>query len=521
MTETSKQKKYLMWYKVKELFSKGLNKTQIGRVVGLHRETVAKYIGMSEEAFLASESYDRHYGHKLDGYGKFTIELLRRWPFLSAPQVHDRLKENFADLPDVNPRTVFNFVNRIRIENDIPKENEKSCRPYEKQPEPAYGEYSQADFGERWMDVTGGRKKKVYFFAIGLRRSRYKYVYFSEKPFTATTAAYAHELAFDYFGGFTRHILYDQDKVFLSDENLGDLALTHAFRSLVRENGFNPVFCRKGDPESKGMIENIVKYVKGNFLSGREFVSIEQLNSECLGWLDRTANGTEHHGIHRIPAEVFEEERKYLTPYKGVPTPPAEQMKRYHVRKDNTISYHSNYYTVPTGTYQGRDTEVYVSESNGTLNIFSVETGKTIASHPVSAEKGCLIRNQSHLRDREGSIDEYESLVRKGLPSGAEVDAYLAQLRQSKGRNYRDNLLVIRRRKDKYSEATMLDAINACLEAKIFNANDLMQVAETIRMRKDEQPLECAIVIQAATGGTYADIIPEKTDINSFNVLFQ
>ena len=67
MTETSKLKKYLMWYKVKELFSEGLNKKQISRTLKIHRQTVAKYLKMSEEEFRSSASYDRQYGHKLDG----------------------------------------------------------------------------------------------------------------------------------------------------------------------------------------------------------------------------------------------------------------------------------------------------------------------------------------------------------------------------------------------------------------------------------------------------------------------
>lgn len=97
MTETSQLKKYLMWYKVKELFSTGLNKTQIGQSLGLHRQTVAKYLSMTEEEFISSQSYDRHYGHKLDGYESYVVNELRKWPFLSAPQLHDRLKEHFSD----------------------------------------------------------------------------------------------------------------------------------------------------------------------------------------------------------------------------------------------------------------------------------------------------------------------------------------------------------------------------------------------------------------------------------------
>ena len=60
MNETSKLKKYLMWNKVNELFSDGLNKTQIGQSLGLHRQTVSKYLSMTEEEFMSSKSYDRH-----------------------------------------------------------------------------------------------------------------------------------------------------------------------------------------------------------------------------------------------------------------------------------------------------------------------------------------------------------------------------------------------------------------------------------------------------------------------------
>ncbi len=43
------------------------------------------------------------------------------------------------------------------------------------------------------------------------------------------------------------------------------------------------------DPESKGKIENVVKYVKQNFLYNRCFCDIATLNEEVLQWLNRTA----------------------------------------------------------------------------------------------------------------------------------------------------------------------------------------------------------------------------------------
>ncbi|MCE8851106.1 helix-turn-helix domain-containing protein, partial [Bacteroides fragilis] len=38
-----------MWYKVRELQSKGLNKTQIGKYLGVDRSTVRRYLRTSRE----------------------------------------------------------------------------------------------------------------------------------------------------------------------------------------------------------------------------------------------------------------------------------------------------------------------------------------------------------------------------------------------------------------------------------------------------------------------------------------
>ncbi|WP_244950936.1 hypothetical protein [Phocaeicola dorei] len=93
--------------------------------------------------------------------------------------------------------------------------------------------------------------------------------------------------------------------------------MTRTFRAFVNEQHFQPVFCRPADPESKGKVENVVKYVKRNFLAGRTFNSLEVLNTEVLQWLEKTGNGKIHGTTRLVPAEEFEIERKYLLPYYG------------------------------------------------------------------------------------------------------------------------------------------------------------------------------------------------------------
>ena len=115
--------------------------------------------------------------------------------------------------------------------------------------------------------------------------------------------------------------------------------LTRKFQTFVREQHFQPVFCHKADPESKGKVENVVKYVKENFLVARVFRDIDSLNREALEWLERTGNGKVHGTTRLVPREDFAVEKGFLMPYHGTPQPPQEEMREYHVRKDNTVQY--------------------------------------------------------------------------------------------------------------------------------------------------------------------------------------
>lgn len=56
-------------------------------------------------------------------------------------------------------------------------------------------------------------------------------------------------------------------------ENSGDFILTQDFRVYKERRRLNLHICRKSDPESKGKIENVVKYKKHNFAKHLYFAS--------------------------------------------------------------------------------------------------------------------------------------------------------------------------------------------------------------------------------------------------------
>ena len=64
-------------------------------------------------------------------------------------------------------------------------------------------------------------------------------------------------------------------------------------------------FCRKADPQSKGKVENVVKYVKNNFLYGRPWYDLQTLQAQGMAWLQRTGNAMPHSTTRKIPLEEW------------------------------------------------------------------------------------------------------------------------------------------------------------------------------------------------------------------------
>jgi transposase len=483
MKAKQNNQKVIMWYKVRELFERGFNKSQISRELGMDRGTVIKYLGMSEDEFFGWINKPCCMPVKLQSYHDYVKSLLEAHPYLSSSQVEDRLKENYQDLPQVHSKTVHNFVQRVRSAEGIKKRRDQSPRVYQKLPETDYGHQAQADFGKYRMQTKGGGFKDVHFFVMVLCRSRFKFVYFQDKPFTSKDTVLAHEECFKHFKGQPAEVVYDQDRVLIVDENLGDILLTGEFRAYCNQSGFKPVFCRKSDPESKGKVENVVGFVKKNFLRGRAYEGIDSLNASALGWLERTGNGKEHAGIKKIPRQEWLVEQPLLKPLKQAP-PGVPEKKRYRVRKDNTVSYRGNFYTLPLGTYTGADTWVLLDEAGGELRLYAT-AGELLTTHPAGTSRGATIRNSDHLRDKSESLPALMESVGKILPPGERTAAFLDNLRADKPRYFRDNLLVIKERGAGIGAEYLSPAIDMCIEGGIYNSYRLIEIAGNIKKSQE------------------------------------
>ncbi|ULB33506.1 hypothetical protein [Proteiniphilum propionicum] len=176
-TQIHDLRKVRMWYEVKELSSNpGNSDSKIAKKLGIDRRTVSRYKKMSEEEFHEFSMKQRVYELVLSPYYPDVLSLLSIDNGLPAAVIEDRLKEKYPDLPKVNSKTVYNFVQHVRRQEKIPVP--EKIRQTEALEEFAYGSQAQVDFGTAQMRRLDGSRRRVYFFALVLSRSRYKYVFF-------------------------------------------------------------------------------------------------------------------------------------------------------------------------------------------------------------------------------------------------------------------------------------------------------------------------------------------------------
>jgi len=510
--------KLIMYHQIQKMSREGWSKSRISEFLGINWRTVTKYLEMSEEDYLAFIEAQGNRQKVLTPYEGFVKIKLDKYPDTKAAQIHDWLKEHYPDFPEVTPKTVYNFVMWVRQRHNIPIPD--SQREYSIVEELAYGKQAQVDFGEYNMRDGQGKRVKVYFFTMVLSRSRFKFAFHSLTPFTSALTVHAHIKAFEYFGGIPKEIVYDQDKVLMVNENLGNLILTEVFQAFVQAMPFEPVFCRKADPQSKGKVENVVKYVKYNFLYNRPFSDIETLNQECLEWLSRTANGMPHSVTMEKPKDQLHIEQEHLLeipPYTFDEPEPV-----FPVRKHNVVLYKKNWYTVPEGTYKDRGTQVTILAQEGELVIKDM-SGRHLATHEISFGRGRLISNTDHKRDKSKKIDGLMLDVAVLFPDNDSALIYLERIRKEKQRYARDQFQYIRKCVERANADIAGKTLRCCMDNGIYDAKDFEAVLDMYleQSKTDGRTVTELKQVSLTINKKIAEITPNTSNIMDYEKIMK
>lgn len=327
-------------------------------------------------------------------------------------------------------------------------------------------------------------------------RIRFKYVEWLDRPFRTSDLIRIQENAFHYFGGMTAEIVYDQDRLLAVSENAGDLILTESFTKYHQFRRFKVELCRKSDSESKGKIEQVIKYVKNNFAKHRIYDNLNTWQQDALKWLKRTGNYKVHHNIKKRPFEMHALEKQHLQTVSG----------NYHfenisstnitrtIHKDNVIRFEGNRYSVPLGMYRGdKENIAYVYVADGKLSISLHPAGDIIAIHTVSEDKGQVITDQVHRHRSQTKRDQLVAQVFELLDDTELANGLIQTLHTHYPRHTIDQLKIVLQSAKQHPKH-INDAVKELKRLGLTSANDLRDITISLDIQHGKHKAKQAVI---------------------------
>ena len=143
----------------------------------------------------------------------------------------------------------------------------------------------------------------LFVFCAVVAWSRFRFVYFTDNLGAEATMEALAE-CFERIGGVPKTALTDRMGCLKGGTVAGLVIPTPAYVRFATHYGFRPDFCEGADPESKGLVENLVGYVKSDLMIPEQLTvaDLATANAKGQAWCDEV-NAAVHSEIAAVPAE--------------------------------------------------------------------------------------------------------------------------------------------------------------------------------------------------------------------------
>lgn len=453
------------WAEIRRLhLVEKLSIREISRTLNLHRQTVRNALKRDHAPVRAMRSR----GSILDAWEKDIEEILGRTPRMTAVRMLEELERR-------------GFKGKITVVRQrLAKHREKRhAEPFVRRlfhP----GEAAEVDWAACGSIDVGGRKRRVSGFVMVLCYSRMIYLEFTISE-ALEEFQRCHQNAFAIFGGAPRKCLYDNLRTAVAAHVGRDVRWNPRFTDFAGHYLFEPIACNVAAGWEKGRVERAIQYVRSNFLLGREFRSLEEMNVAAIAWRDEKANRRIHKTTGRRPIDLFGDDRARLLALPDVAYD-TRILRSVRVTPDCRVQFEYNTYSVPP-KYVGQELTLRASPTE----ICVYEGPSLVARHGRSYEthkdhldpehaKAVLIRK----RRAWG-----QSLQRLFLALAPEAEKYLSGLVKSElsvERHLRRILDLVAI----YGKAEVMGAVVRALEYGAFGSDYIENILLTERRRRRE-----------------------------------
>jgi transposase len=369
--------KVALWAEIRRLSEiEKLSGWAIARQLHCSRHTVAAALKLEQPPTQTAAPR----ASLLDPYMDRIKELLAKYPDLSAV----RIREEIARGPDGyagSAAVLRRYLRQVRPARG---------RVYQ---EVHYdpGQAMQVDWGDCGSVQVGSTKRKVSVFVAVLCYSRLLYIEFT---LSQRKAEFYRGLvnALTFFGGSPRAVIFDNLKTAVLNGSGRSACFHPEFLALCGYFCMQPLACAARDPESKGVVEGSVRYVKHNALAGRseELLRFEDYLDLAPAWRDQVANVRLHESTRERPIDRFEQERGLLRPSPVIPFD-TDEVVPVIVNPHARVAFDGNRYSAPP---QFVRRPITIRANRDELRL--LHEGQQVAQHVRSYERGQLLVLPEH-----------------------------------------------------------------------------------------------------------------------------
>lgn len=279
----------------------------------------------------------------------------------------------------------------------------------------APGESYQMDWGFVNVETAGGRTYKIACFAMICHHCGQRYVEFfpnarQENLFIGMIHAFI-------YMGVPKHVLTDNMKSVVTGRDYEGHPIWQKDYELFMGNiGFETKLCKPRHPFTKGAVERLVRFVKDNFLAGRVFTELTDLNYDALRWCN-IQNAEYHRAVDCIPNE-----KHTSCCLKNAPLLDETPELSYYlcpprmISFDGFVTYEGRRFGVP---YWYTEKVCRVKRDGYVLYIYDYDMTKTLTSHDVTwSRKDSFCRDQYliHQEEEKPSVTVTTSIQQLNRP---------------------------------------------------------------------------------------------------------
>jgi hypothetical protein len=217
----------------------------------------------------------------------------------------------------------------------------------------------------------------LFVFCAVIAWSRFRFVYFTDNLGAEATMEALAE-CFERIGGVPKTALTDRMGCLKGGTVAGLVIPTPAYVRFATHYGFRPDFCEGADPESKGLSEHLVGYVKSDLMIPEALTVADLAGANAKGklWCEEV-NAAVHSEIAAIPAERLETERELFSDLPSLRAQIGKIVTR-KVDKLSCVRFGSARYSVPND-HVGREVSLRIKD--GVIQV--VFLGEIVAEHLV------------------------------------------------------------------------------------------------------------------------------------------